>query len=649
MYVTDTSQNKIFSHMTKYSKNIYNTTIYCISIYKKYSQEIFEKIYNEHVKGKPPINKQETEITKMKELIKQKFYDEFDKKYTNHSITKEKTANNQKIIYEVIKSILKYIPLINDNYDFIIELIMFNIKQNIDIIHDDSLLNTTINDQVDDILRAIYCRNYYMTQNQIKNNIPVTINDKTFINQVKSKDYLFPKKKYVDWKKIIDNYLGSTFSSVNNLIGRVTYRHLGENKDKLPSDIIINIMQKAYKGYISFYQLRDKGIKANQPKYLPKNGQYIIPFFEKYVLRKNNKLRLILGQYVSKNYIDIIKNKNMVCLNMNANTEFKKYVDIKYLKKGKGKKSKDFIINDMYINKQNKHIINSYYTNINIPPKLNDKKIIYIEIVPLYENHGYKICLTYEKLVTTTFIENISTINPSDSVSIDLGMGNLMVIYDPTGNQHIISGKYIIWLNKCINKEIDTLKSMCTPLNKNVIYKKIRDLLIRRSNLITQHFNLIASILLEKYKHKKLVIIGYNTNWKNKVNMDKSTNRTFYNIPYVKLLTIIMTKLRENGIGCIINEESYTSKCDSLALEEIGRHKKYLGNRIKRGLFSSSTNKLINADLNGAINIMRKCYMRFGVKIENITGVNLCNPVKLKFPVKLISRKPVGKKANNSA
>ena len=60
------------------------------------------------------------------------------------------------------------------------------------------------------------------------------------------------------------------------------------------------------------------------------------------------------------------------------------------------------------------------------------------------------------------------------------------------------------------------------------------------------------------------------------------------------------------GIKLIITEESYTSKCDSLALEEIKKHEMYLGKRIKRGLFQSSIGKLINADVNGSINIMRK-------------------------------------------
>ena len=32
----------------------------------------------------------------------------------------------------------------------------------------------------------------------------------------------------------------------------------------------------------------------------------------------------------------------------------------------------------------------------------------------------------------------------------------------------------------------------------------------------------------------------------------------------------------------------------------------YLGKRVKRGLFKSSCNKILNADINGAIGILRK-------------------------------------------
>ena len=76
----------------------------------------------------------------------------------------------------------------------------------------------------------------------------------------------------------------------------------------------------------------------------------------------------------------------------------------------------------------------------------------------------------------------------------------------------------------------------------------------------------------------------------------------------------------------ILTEESYTSKCDSLSFEDLCKHENYLGKRINRGLFVSSTSKKINADLNGAINIMRK-----QIKLDKIEGSNLCNPKRIKI------------------
>ena len=69
---------------------------------------------------------------------------------------------------------------------------------------------------------------------------------------------------------------------------------------------------------------------------------------------------------------------------------------------------------------------------------------------------------------------------------------------------------------------------------------------------------------------------------------------------------MLLYKCQMCGIECICNEESYTSKCDALAMEEVGKHEEYVGKRVKRGLFQSAVGQLVNADVNGALNIMRK-------------------------------------------
>lgn len=68
----------------------------------------------------------------------------------------------------------------------------------------------------------------------------------------------------------------------------------------------------------------------------------------------------------------------------------------------------------------------------------------------------------------------------------------------------------------------------------------------------------------------------------------------------------IMYKAKLLGIEVVTHEESYTSKIDHLAFEEMKYQDNYLGKRKRRGLFQSSIGKLINADINGAIGIARK-------------------------------------------
>ena len=102
------------------------------------------------------------------------------------------------------------------------------------------------------------------------------------------------------------------------------------------------------------------------------------------------------------------------------------------------------------------------------------------------------------------------------------------------------------------------------------------------------------------------MIVGYNKGWKQDIKLGKRNNQTFVQIPYYKLIRMFEYKCELYGIKLILHEESYTSKCSFLDKEKICKHSKYLGKRIKRGLFQTKEHELINADVNGSLNIMRK-------------------------------------------
>ena len=112
------------------------------------------------------------------------------------------------------------------------------------------------------------------------------------------------------------------------------------------------------------------------------------------------------------------------------------------------------------------------------------------------------------------------------------------------------------------------------------------------------------------------------------INLGKKNNQKFVEIPFSKLIDKISYKGKLIGINVQTTEESYTSKVDHLAFESLEKHDVYLGKRKKRGLFQSSVNKLLNADVNGAIGIGRKVFGDSFVK-EIIDIGFAFNPVKV--------------------
>ena len=103
-------------------------------------------------------------------------------------------------------------------------------------------------------------------------------------------------------------------------------------------------------------------------------------------------------------------------------------------------------------------------------------------------------------------------------------------------------------------------------------------------------------------------MIGYNSNWKQKINIGKNNNQQFVQLPHRKLIEQITYKAVLVGIEVIETEESYTSLCSSLDLEPIQKHESYVGKRVKRGLFRTAKGLLINADWNRLCNIGRKVF-----------------------------------------
>lgn len=211
-------------------------------------------------------------------------------------------------------------------------------------------------------------------------------------------------------------------------------------------------------------------------------------------------------------------------------------------------------------------------------------------------------------VVEVVYEKNIQKVNLVEDtyLSIDLGVNNLVTTFNNIGeNPFIINGKIIKSINQYYNKRKAKLMSF---IGNKGVSNKINSLTHKRECKIDDYLHKSSREIIDYCTKHKIsnIIIGNNKNWKQNVNIGKKNNQNFVSIPFLKLIQMITYKAEEVGIKVKITEESYTSKIDHLADEEMKHQKKYLGKRVKRGLFKSSIGKFLNADVNGAIGNMRK-------------------------------------------
>ena len=217
--------------------------------------------------------------------------------------------------------------------------------------------------------------------------------------------------------------------------------------------------------------------------------------------------------------------------------------------------------------------------------------------------------------------------------AIDLGLNNLATVVTNDGdNPILISGKKIKSINQYYNKITSKKKAL---LPYNVFTSKSLDRLwLKRNNKISYEIHKITKFLANYFDERDVskVIIGNNSSWKNEINLGKRNNQNFVNIPYTKFINQLTYKCQLLGITVITREESYTSKASFLDYDEIPNYKdetthKFSGKRIKRGLYRSTTRK-INADVNGAYNIMVKENPNYIISNREQLGFN---PILIKL------------------
>ena len=197
--------------------------------------------------------------------------------------------------------------------------------------------------------------------------------------------------------------------------------------------------------------------------------------------------------------------------------------------------------------------------------------------------------------------------------AIDLGLNNIVtVVTNDKKEPLIVSGRKLKSINQYYNKNIAKRQSR---LPKDIYTSNnINKLWTKRGNKIDYETHKISKYIVDFIDKREVskLIIGNNGGWKQGINIGKRNNQNFVYIPYKKIIDQIIYKCQMKGIEVIVREESYTSKASFLdydyipTINEDDEVKEFSGKRIKRGLYRTNKGKRINADVNGAYNIMAK-------------------------------------------
>lgn len=239
-------------------------------------------------------------------------------------------------------------------------------------------------------------------------------------------------------------------------------------------------------------------------------------------------------------------------------------------------------------------------TNVRIKTKVSDVK--QVRVVP-HNNH-----IVVEVLYEVKCKNNNTG---KKYCGIDFGLNNLLTCAFQDDRPIIFNGRPLKSINWQYNKRKSYLQNKLT--NGRKTSKMINNITLKRNNRVSDYLHKVTSMFINYVVSKGIsdVVVGYNKDWKQGINIGRVNNQNFVGIPYYKLLNMLTYKCEMEGISVIVTEESYTSKCSFLDDEDICKHEEYAGKRIKRGLYKASDGRLINADVNGALNILKKVIGKF--------------------------------------
>lgn len=277
-----------------------------------------------------------------------------------------------------------------------------------------------------------------------------------------------------------------------------------------------------------------------------------------------------------------------------------------------------------------KQIYGSEKIKIKVPEHVPVKKIKEVRIIPILNGKKFKIQYVYE-----VEPENLN-LNSSETLAIDIGLDNLATCISTVGTSFIMNGRGIKSINRLWNKRRAELQSKLPQ--GQYTSNLIRRLTLKRNNRVNDCIKKTARYIVNHCIEHNIgtIVCGYNLDFKRSINLGSKTNQNFTQISFGNLREQLQNLCERYGMKYLEQEESYTSKASFLDLDFLPvynadnpKEYKFSGKRIKRGLYRSSDGRIVNADLNGAANILRKSSRNFD--FEELSRGLLASPLRIKL------------------
>ena len=247
---------------------------------------------------------------------------------------------------------------------------------------------------------------------------------------------------------------------------------------------------------------------------------------------------------------------------------------------------------------------------ITIPPILLDKKVKEIRIIPKAKARFFEIQYIYEAECVQR------NLNTDNALALDLGINNLVTAVSSNGRSFIIDGRKLKSINQWFNKENARLQSIKDKQHYGKKSTNRQKAIARdRNNKVNDYMNKAARKVINYCIANDIgaLVVGYNETFQRSSHIGKRNNQNFVNIPYGQLRSKLEYLCKLNGIIFVKQEESYTSKSSFWDRDDIPVYNadnpgeyQFSGERVHRGQYKTASGKTINADVNGALNIMRK-------------------------------------------